>query len=186
MNMNLKGERNYFHSTNVVKSLNFISRFTTINKIQFNNYMKSKPKVFISRIANYKKTEKCFIEIEIEYKNTYILHMEASEKIISRRIPYSEEIKNYKLKDKSIVFEKSNNLDVFESIIAGNKVLCNDIIQRDSKWAAVRISFKDFNLLKKKIQEISILNVKVVQNLWFESVVLIDDEVLCNILFKKE
>ena len=45
-NVNLKGERNYLHSTNIVKSLEFISNFFKINKIQFNNYMMSKPKIF--------------------------------------------------------------------------------------------------------------------------------------------
>lgn len=185
-NVNLKGERNYLHSTNIVKSLEFISNFFKINKIQFNNYMKSKPKIYIAKVDNYKKSENCSIEIEIENRNKYIIYIKPSNKAISKNISYSEKINDYILEKGKIIFGKSDHLETFESIIAGNKILCNNIYQSEANWAAVRVSFKNFYLLRKEFKEISISNVKVLQDLWFESIVLIDDEVLCNILFKKE
>ena len=87
------------------------------------------------------------------------------------------------LKKGKIIFGKSDHLETFESIIAGNKILCNNIYQSEANWAAVRVSFKNFYLLKKEFKEISISNVKVLQDLWFESIVLIDDEIFCVIYF---
>jgi len=112
--------------------------------------------------------------------------MKPSNKIFSKSNPYFENINNYKINGENIIFKKGKNLDMFESIIAGNKILCNNILESEANWAAVRISFNNYYLLENEFQEITISNFKVIQNLWFENTVYIGDEILCSILFKKE
>lgn len=184
--LTLKGERDYLHSTSIVKSLDFLSKFIKINRIQFNQYLKYKPNIYISSYENYIKSKNIFIEIEIQNKKKYIIYMKPSNKIFSKSNPYFENINHYTLNGENMIFKKSNNLNMFESIIAGNKIFCNKIIESEANWAAVRISFNNYYLLENEFQEITISNFKVIQNLWFENIVYIGDEILCSILFKKE
>lgn len=181
----LKGERTYIHSSSVVSSLNFLSNFIKINKIQFNKFIGSKPRIFISSLDRYTKSEKSFIEIEIENRNKFILYLEPSEHLITNIVPYSEKIENYNLENKNITFKINKSLDIFENIIAGTKILCNEFLLSDERWIAARISFKNFNLLKEDIEEISIDIKKVSQNVWVENKVFVNGEELCNLLFKK-
>ena len=181
----LKGERSYIHSASVVSSLKFLSNFIKINKIQFNKFVESKPRIFISRLDRYTKSEKSFIEIEIGNKNKFIIYLEPSEHLITNIVPYSEKVKNYKLKNKNITFKINKSLDISENIIVGTKILCNEFLASDENWIAARISFKNFNLLKEDIEEISIDIKKVSQNIWFENKVFVDGKELCNLLFKK-
>lgn len=184
--LTLKGERDYLHSTNIVKSLHFLSRFIEINKIQFNQYMKCKPNIYISKYDKYKRSKYNYIEIEIQNKKKYIIYMQPSNKVLLKSNPYFENINYDTINGENIIFKKSNNLDMFESIIAGNKIFCNEILESEANWAAVRISFNNYYLLQNEFQEITISNFKVIQNLWFENIVYIGDEILCSILFKKE